>query len=219
MNPKALMVLSLVVLAAFAGPSQAAGLATPDGLVPVHSRYLDELYLRPDAALAGYRRVMIDPVRVAFHRDWLKYKYASEVTRPIGEDGMKRIAETTAADARAGLAEAFRARGYEIVTASGPGVLRLSPSVADLYVNAPDRLSSFRMKAFTREAGEAVLLLDARDSVSGALLGRVVHRGTAQQMGRLTRASDVSNRFWFEALLRRWAVHSAAEFQAGSIRP
>jgi hypothetical protein len=34
------------------------------------------------------------------------------------------------------LADALRTRGYEIVTAPGPGVLRLSPHVTGLYVNA-----------------------------------------------------------------------------------
>jgi hypothetical protein len=48
--------------------SHAATVTTPDGLVAVHSRNLDELYLRPGANLAAYRKVVIDPVRVGFTR-------------------------------------------------------------------------------------------------------------------------------------------------------
>jgi len=130
--------------------------------------------------------------------------------RPVGEENAKRIAYEIATDAQANIADAFKARGYQIVSAPGPGVLRLSPAVADLYVNAPDRLSSFRTKAFTREAGQAVFLLDVHDSVSGTLLGRIAHYGIADQMGRFMRANDVSNRFWFDALSRRWAQSCAA---------
>jgi uncharacterized protein DUF3313 len=194
-----------------AGSLQAASIATTDGLVAVPSRNLDQLYLRPDLNLSAYRKVMIDPVRVGFHRDWLKYGYTGQATRPVGADNARRIAEDIAGDAQASVAEAFRARGYEIVGAPGPDVLRLSPSVADLYVNAPERLSPWREKVFTREAGQATLLLDVRDSVSGTLLGRVAHRGRADQMGRFARASDLSNRFWFDALIRRWAVSCASE--------
>lgn len=194
-----------------AGSLQAASIATTDGLVAVSSRNLDLLYLRPDMTLSAYRKVMIDPVRVGFHRDWLKYGYTGQATRPVGAGNASRIADEIASDAQATLAEAFRSRGYEIVGAPGPDVLRLSPTVADLYVNAPERLSPWREKAFTREAGQATLLLDVRDSVSGTVLGRVAHRGTADQMGRFARASDVSNRFWFEALIRRWAVSCASE--------
>jgi hypothetical protein len=210
MNFRALIAVALASIAGItvAGSSQAA---TAEGLVAVHSRNLDELYLRPDANLAAYRKVLIDPVRVGFHKDWLRYGYTANPARPVGEDNVRRIAAGIARDAQASIAEAFKARGYEIVNAPGAGVLRLSPIIADLYVNAPDRHSPWREKAFTREAGQAVLLLDATDSVSGTLLGRVAHRGVAEQMGRFARANDVSNRFWFDALIRRWAVSCAAE--------
>jgi len=207
MNVRAFVAVVFASIAGIAAASSQA--ATAEGLVAVHSRNLDELYLRPDANLAEYRKVMIDPVRVGIHKDWLQYG-AYQAVRPVGEENAKRIAYEIATDAQANIADAFKARGYQIVSAPGPGVLRLSPAVADLYVNAPDRLSSFRTKAFTREAGQAVFLLDVHDSVSGTLLGRIAHHGIADQMGRFMRANDVSNRFWFDALSRRWAQSCAA---------
>lgn len=217
MHARALIVFPIAMIAGAAlsapGPRQTA----QEGLVAVHSGNLDELYLRHDANLAAYRRVMIDPVRVEFDKGWLRY--ARDGIRPVGEENVKRIAEDIAADAQASIAEAFRAGGFEIVGAPGPGVLRLSPRVADLYINAPDRLPPWREKTFTREAGQAVLLLEARDSASDTVIGRVVHRGTAQQMGRFTWANDASNRIWFDALIKRWAANCAAEFMAGASRP
>jgi uncharacterized protein DUF3313 len=187
-----------------------------DGLVPVSSSQLDELYLAPGTSVSGYRKVMIDPASVAFHPYWLKHSYNRdiEVVAPVREDEINRIAHDAASSAYNGLVEAFRARGYEIVTAPGPGVLRLSPAVSDLYVNAPTRSTPYRTKSYTREPGDAVFRLEARDSVTGAVLGRVAHHGRATQVSRLSRADDVSNLFWLDTVLRRWAVNCANEFQA-----
>src|SRR5438874_13806757 len=75
--PQALIACSVLALAA-------AGCATPEGatpvtkegLVPVHSANVDELYLRPNADLSGYRRVLIEPGSVAFRSDWLTQRHA-----------------------------------------------------------------------------------------------------------------------------------------------
>jgi hypothetical protein len=222
MKPQALFLLSIALLgAAVVSPCHAANPAMHEGLVAVQSRYLDELHLRPNADLAGYRRVLIDPVPVEFSRDWLRHMnaYNRSPSRWIGADEARRIAMETTSSLENSVAEAFKARGYEVVAAPGPGVLRLSPSVADLYINAPDGLSPWRSKTFTRDAGEAKLLLEARDAVSGTLLARVLHHGIAREAGRLNLANEVSNRFWFDALFRRWAVNCVDEFAGGKSRP
>ncbi|HYS76842.1 MAG TPA: hypothetical protein VEM38_12185, partial [Burkholderiales bacterium] len=97
--------------------------------------------------------------------------------------------------------------------------LRLSASIADLYVNGPDRYSPWTVKTFTRDAGQATLVLEARDAVTGTLLARVVHHGIAREISRINMAGDVSNRFWFETLFRRWTADCIAEFEAGRNRP
>src|SRR6266545_4624477 len=71
MNLRALFVLAIGGLgAAVTAPSQAATPPTYEGLVSVRSWNLDELYLRPNADLASYRKVVIDPVQVRFREDW-----------------------------------------------------------------------------------------------------------------------------------------------------
>jgi hypothetical protein len=221
MKTQALFVLSIAVVgAAFAVPSQAATPATSDGLVAVQSRNLDELYLRPNADLASYRKIVIDPVQVTFHKDWNKvFVDLHGVTRQLRQDDVQRIAEDTASTMQSAVAEAFKARGYEIAAAPGPGVLRLSPSVVDLYVSAAGDLSPGTTKSFTKDAGEATLILEARDAVSGAVLGRAVDHRTARetkgtQLGDLRRTTSVSNIFWFDEAFRRWAAACATEFEA-----
>ena len=157
--------------------------------------------------LAGYRSVLIEPARVEFaHRG---YKHTPEV---------QRLADEAAASFESSLAEAMRAKGFEIATAPGPGVLRLSPAVAELYVNAPEEPTPWRIRTFTRNAGDARLSLEARDAVSGALLARVEEKAVAEQMGRLALADEVTTRFWFDALFRRWAASRAAELSAARDR-
>ncbi len=186
-----------------------------DGLMWVKSRHLDEFHLRPNVDLAGYRGVLIDPVQVSLHGDWLKdMNYRRATTRRIGEDEARRVSDEAASSLQTIVAEVFRAKGYEIAAAPGAGVLRLSPSISRLYVNALDAMTSGTTKVFTREAGEATLILEARDSNSGTLLARVVHRDRASGLGGFSRASDVFTRFWFDALFRRWARNCADEFVA-----
>jgi len=221
MNLQAFFILCVAVLgaAACAAEPQTPSEVVREGLVAVQSRNLDELYLRPNADLAAYRKVLIDPVRAEIRGDWLKnLNYTRNVSRWVGPDDAQRIAKDTAATLESTIAETYKARGYEIAAAPEPGVLRLSASIADLYVNAPDRFSPWTVKTFTRDAGQATLVLEARDAVSGTLLARVVHHGIAREISRLNMAGDVSNRFWFETLFRRWTSDCITEFEAGRNR-
>ena len=221
MNFQTLFILCGAVIAgaACAAEPQAASQAAGEGLVAVQSRNLDELTLRPNADLAAYRKVLIDPVRAEVRSDWQKHlNYTRNVSRWVGPDDAKRMAADAAAGLESAIAQTYKARGYEIAAAPEPGVLRLTASIADLYVNAPDRYSPWTVKTFTRDAGQATLVLEARDAVSGTLLARVVHHGIAREISRLNMAGDVSNRFWFEALFRRWTADCIAEFEAGRNR-
>lgn len=221
MNLHAFLVFSIVSLGstALAAPYSPPGAIAQDGLVAVHSRDLDKFFVRPNADLSKYRRVMIDPVQVQFQKDWLRNMNDPRYVARLRPDDVQRIAEETTANVNRIVADAFKARGYEIVSAPGPDVLRLSPRVTELYVNAPDIYPPGKTRSFTRDAGEATLVLEARDAASGTLLAVAVDHGTAQDMLRITRATDVSNAFWFDGLYRRWAMSTAAEIDAAKNRP
>jgi len=209
--------IAALAMAGCAAPPPGATQAMQEGLVAVQSRNLDGLYLRPDANLPGYHRVMIDPVRVDVRTQMHAY---NRIQSPaVYPDDVASFAKETAASLDGIVAEAFMVRGYEVVAAPEPGVLRVSPSVGELYVYAPDRLSPWRTRNFTRDAGQAILYLEARDAVSGAVLGRVVHRGIAREVNRINVTDHVSNHFWFDTMFRRWAENCVAELQAGMSRP
>jgi hypothetical protein len=177
-----------------------------DGLAAVQSRNLDQLYIRPNADMARYQKVMIDRVTVEFSKEWDKSVNDTRYVKRVRPEDARRIAEETTGNVGGILADALRTRGYEIVTAPGPGVLRLSPHVTELYVNAPDIFPPGTTRSLTRDAGEATVTLEARDASSGTLLAVVADRATAQQMLRLSRATNVTNSFWFDDMFRRFAA-------------
>jgi len=202
----------VVLIAAFGGsaiaaPYVATAPVSYEGLVAVQSRNLDKLYVRPNADLARYQKVMIDPVTVEFSKEWDRSVNDRRYVTRVRPEDARRIAEETTANVDGILADAFKARGYEIVAAPGAGVLRLSPHVTKLFVNAPDILPPGKTKSLAREAGEATMILEARDASNGTLLAVVADHGTAQEMLRLSRANNVTNTFWFDGMFRRFAAY------------
>lgn len=164
------------------------------------------------------RRVVIEPVQVTFDKNWLTRMNEARGRVPVmSAEDANRIAADFAASLHGALGEALRARGFEVVSAPSPDALRLSARIEDLYVNAPERRDPGITKAFVREAGRATLLAEGRDA-SGAVRMHNERRGTAGDTGRLARATDVSNRFWFDALFRNWANEVAAEMSERAAR-
>src|SRR6185369_11422410 len=101
---------------------------------------------------------------------------------------------------------------------SGPDVLRLRTAVVDISINAPDVKSVGRSRSYSGEAGFATLIVEARDSVSGALLGRAVDGKVVGDNSMLLRNS-VTNRSDFRQLMKRWAdisVKGLGELKAQS---
>lgn len=203
----ALAAASLLTVAQ-AAPALAApkAPATWDGLVRVQSKRIDFVYLLPGADFREYRRVMLDPTELAFKKNWLR-DYNSTA---MGLSG--RLSERDVQDAitRASpvvneiLADAFKDGGYAVVSEAGADVLRLRTGVVNISVTAPDIKMAGRNRSFADEAGYATLILEARDSVSGAMLGRAVDNKVAGDNSMLIRNS-VTNRGDFRTLMKRWA--------------
>jgi Protein of unknown function (DUF3313) len=217
MNRQTLLVLSLMVLSPLVLATQgAANAAAQDGLVSVQSRTLDEVYMRPSVNWAGYRKILIDPAQVTLKSNWRRDQNATrDVSRWISVTDAEELVAAAAASMNKMVADTFAAKGYEIVTAPGPGVMRLTPTVTDLDVYEPDVTFSRPQALFTKdEAGTATLRLEARDADTGALLGAVVDRGTASQVARFNRTNKITNLFWFDGMFSRWTANCIAAMEA-----
>jgi hypothetical protein len=202
------LLLVLAALVAFGVASAEKAPESWDGLVQVRPKRLDAVYVLPGADFRPYTKVMIDPTEVAFRKDWLRNINRS---RPgAGDDVTQQDADRILAGARADFSDvfvaAFNKAGYQVVTAPAPDVLRISPSVIDLYINAPDTPTAGRTRTYTMVSGEARLVIEARDSVSGALLGRAVDRRETRYNGELRWSNGVTNGADFRNLVQQWAA-------------
>ena len=182
-------------------------------LVKVKSKRLAEVHLLPGTDFSGYKKIIIDPAQVSFNKNFLKgdTRSAELAKRRIPEDQVKAITEV----ARSGFGEifedAFKRAGYEIVKSPGADVVRITPAIVNLYINAPE--GGVATRTYALNAGEATLVLAVRDSLSGALLGMALDkRETRSAMAGPVIANSVTNRGEFEVLFRRWADIAANGF-------
>lgn len=176
-----------------------------DGLVEVNARQLGSAFLLPGADFGPYTKVMIDEPEVAFRQNWLRDVNRGNrgASGRVTERDATRILESVSAGTIDLFATAFTNAGFEVVTRDGPEVLRVSTAVVNLVVNAPDTVSAGRSTTFTANAGEATLILEARDSMTNALLARVIDR--RETRGLPGRANRVTNTSDFRSLANNWA--------------
>ena len=180
--------------------------ATWDGLTNVKSKRFDAAYVLPGSDFRVYTKIMMDPTEVAFRKNWVR-DYNND-TLDLSQRISKEDAQKMLDAARTGFEEVFQKAytnaGYQVVTTPGPDVLRVRTGVANLYVTAPDRPTAGRSRTFSEDAGSATVVIEVRDSETGALLGRAVDSRIAGDTGPYMRNS-VTNRSDFTMLFQRWA--------------
>jgi len=194
-------------------PATTAAAASPpptwDNLVLTPSKRLKAVYLAPNADFRSYTKVMIDPSEVAFHKDWAKNINANSLglsSRVDASDAQRIVVEAQKEFDKI-FSERFESSGYTIVTAPGADVLRLRPAVLDLYISAPYPVTDVARRVYTVDAGRATFVVEVRDSVSGAVIGRAVDQRIAGDNSPMPR-SRMSNRADFDDLFQRWAAAS-----------
>lgn len=202
------IVLPLLLMAA----TPAFSAKTPDtwdGLLHVPSKKMGAVYLQPSADFRTYTKVMLDPVEIAFRKNWERDHDSLSATGRISNEQAQRILDEAKTGFQKLFVEAYQKAGYQVVEQSGPGVLRLATAVVDLDVTSPDTMSAGRTWTFSKDAGSATLVLEARDSQTGAILGRAVDRRALDDVQPYIRNS-VTNGAEFEQLFTSWAKKSAA---------
>lgn len=212
-----ILLLSAAMLGPVAAPAPAQEAAAPsaaswDGLVEVNARRLDAAFLAPGADFRPYTKVMIDEPEVAFRQNWMRDMNRSRSTgRRVTDADAQRILDSVGSSTVDIFARAFTDAGFEVVTRPGPDVLELRIGILDLFVNAPDTMSAGRSVSFTANAGEATLVLEARDSLTRALLARVVDRRETRGIPGPT--NRVTNTSEFRTLANSWSGIAAGRLK------
>jgi hypothetical protein len=198
---------------AFAAAARPALAAKPpaewDGLVKVKAKKFELVYLRPGADFRVYTKVILDPTEVAFEKNW-KRDYNSSQAGPsmdVSDKDIQRMADEGRKGAGEILSKAYVAGGYPVVTDPAADVLRVRTALVDITVSAPDLDTPMNVRTYTRDAGGATLVVEARDSMTGALLGRAVDSRTIDDFSMEWR-NRVTNRSDFARQVESWAKNS-----------
>jgi hypothetical protein len=202
------------IAATFGLALMVAGVATPapaaeppaewDGLNRTPSKQVDLLYVRSGASLAGYQRLRLDPVQVAFDKNWTPNRDARSLSQRISSADMEKIKTDLATEFRKILKAELGKSGYGFVDENGEDVLRVTAAIADLSITAPGN-SDARSRSYVANAGAMTLVLELRDSVSGQLLARVIDRQEARANGRFEVSSRAANSGEAITVMSRWA--------------
>jgi hypothetical protein len=178
---------------------------TPEGLVRVPSKNLGQVYLQPGVDFDHYTQVIVEPTEVAFANDW-QQNFNDSVfgnSRVSTQDLRMTISEAVKS-AHQLFTEAWARGGYGIAQAPGPEVMQVRTAVTNISVSSPDTPTSGRSHSFVREAGRATFVVEVRDSMTGALLGRGIdQRLVGNDLN--TWRTRVSNRADFRREVERWA--------------
>lgn len=192
--------------------SMAAAKKLPDTwdnlhLVPA-AKKMAAVYLLEGADFRAYNKVMLDPTEVAFRKNWQRDAAVGRIT--ISDRQANKIAEAARTGMEETFAKAYTAAGYSVVTEPGPDVLRVKTFIADLYITAPESQQIGRSTSYSVEAGEATFVIEIRDSMTGAVLGRAVDKRVAGDAGGIaTMRNSATNRADFLELFKGWAKRSA----------
>ncbi len=200
-RPLVSILLSALALTLSLSASSAEPPATThDGLQQVKSKKLDLLYVQPGATLASYSKVRIDPVQIAFAKNW------KPDPRKVNSEDRERIRTDLAEEFQRIFKQELQEKGgYAIVDAPGPDVLRVLPAIIDLYITAPDSHEAGRTKVYSVSPGEMTLVAELRDAETGAVLARVADR-KGRSFGPMQWTTKATNVAEARRILREWAV-------------
>jgi hypothetical protein len=184
-TPTLPLLAALGLLLVFSGRAFAAVQApdtTPDGLARVKKAQADMVYRRPGVSFAGYTKILLVEPTIAFRKDWqLNIKFQTP-TRPVTSDDMQKMI----VKGKGLLIEEFAAEltkaGYTLATGVGPDVLAVKPMIYDLdiYAPEPDDVNQSWAKIYTHGVGEATLVVELFDSVSGQVLARAYDQKSSE---------------------------------------
>jgi len=177
-----LATLGLMLLFALRAIAAAAPETTPDGLALVKKTTADLVYRRPDVSFAGYTKILLVEPTIAFRKHWKTDINFETPSRPVSDDDMQKMITR----GKELLLEEFAAEltkaGYTLASGRGADVLAVKPMILDLDVFAPEpgNLSVTMANTYTKGVGEATLVIELFDAVSGQLLVRAFDKKSSE---------------------------------------
>lgn len=199
--------LSVALLAAsLAGAADELPATTPDGLELLSDTRVHAVYVRPGATLDPYTKVALVDCYVAFRKDWERdYNRDANFERRVDARDMERIKSTLAEEFKKVFTDELEKGGYEVVDHTGEDVLIVRPALVNLDVNAPDVETPSRSYAYVTSAGSMTLYMELYDSVTNAIIAKVIDPEASDLGDFGMEANRVTNRAEADRILRKWA--------------
>jgi hypothetical protein len=200
-------VFALPLLIAAAYPRISAAQAKDWGGLELRpSKKVTALYVRPGATLAGYKRVRLEPLQIAFDKNWKPNDTTSQLSQKVSARDLDRIKSNLAEGFAKAFAEELARGGYTVVSEPGEDVLTVVPFIVDLYITAPKtETSSSPSYTFVAEQGHMTLVAELRDSETSQVLARAVDKEVASQANAFQMTNNVTRSGAADEAIRRWA--------------
>jgi len=176
-----------------------------DGLVRVANAKLDHVYRLPGATFDAYKRVRLDPIQVAFDKNFDPNRNQRSPSARLSTADFEKIKSTLADEFQKVFKEQLTDGGYMVVQEDGEDVLRVSAAIINLYVTAPEKPTAGRTRTYVASAGHMSLVAELRDSASGQLLARAVDNVEGRQTPQFEVANSVTNIGAARTALSSWA--------------
>lgn len=180
---------------------------TFDGLVRIDNSRFKDAWVDPDIDLSRYNKIIVGNAEFEFRA--AKKTSSATFTRSnesefwISDQNKQKLIETVSEVFRD---ELQKSEHFSIVDKPGPDVLILIGGLHDIVSRVPpDQIG--RGEIYLASVGEATLVLEARDSLSGETIYRSLDRRSAEQVdGQMIRSNSVTTMSEVRRLARRWAT-------------
>jgi hypothetical protein len=209
--------LSIIALAALT-----VGCATPeptlqqgadaemtfDGLVRIDNGRFRDSWADPDVDFSRYNKIMVGEAVFEFRA--VKDKGSSTTMRRsnqsefyISDKRKEKLIETVTEVFRD---ELNKSESFTRSEVAGPDVLVIVGAMHDIVSRVPPDMVG-RGDIYLSSVGEATLILEARDSLSGETIYRAVDRRAAETPGgQVSMSNSVTNSSEVRRMARRWAI-------------
>ena len=181
---------------------------TFDGLVRIDNSRFSNAWIDPDVDLSQYDKIMAGGAEFEFRA--VKKSTSSTTMRRANESEFW-ISDNNRQELIEIVSEAFRkelqkSEHFTMADAPGPDVLVIVGGLHDIVSRVPPDMVG-RGDIYLSSVGEATLVLEARDSLSGETIYRAVDRRAAERAGgQMMLSNTVTTKSEVRRLAQRWAA-------------
>src|SRR5210317_226761 len=181
---------------------------TFDGLVRIDNSRFSNAWIDPDVDLSQYDKIMAGGAEFEFRA--VKKSTSSTITRRANESEFwisdKKRQELIEIVSEAFREELQKSEHFTMADAPGPDVLVIVGGLHDIVSRVPPDMVG-RGDIYLSSVGEATLVLEARDSLSGETIYRAIDRRAAERAGdTMMMSNTVTTKSEVRRLAQRWAT-------------